>query len=487
MNEGTVYCDAMLALLLAAVLAPWPEHWIHGAEDCQKNLDPMFQVHEVDTDTYVLRMSKCASPEAPFSYLLLGSRRALLLDSGDEPVSGTSEIRTVVDGILQRRGERELIVAHSHGHGDHRGGDSLFYDRPRTTVVGMTAEDVKAFFALHAWPEGEATLELGDRRLLVLPLPGHQVAHIAVYDPRDHLLLTGDTVYPGLLTIRDWPAYRSSVARLAAFAKAHEVSWVLGAHVEMTARAREMYPLGTTFQPDEHPLQLARSRLDAVASAVAALAAEPQHDVHDDFILEMAEMPRSSVHGMLLFGEVATFASHLPMFHSPHDYQIILEVRLPEDARRAYVADRRATGESVYTLAPTPFVLPSQVQSGAPFTADLYHGHFERGGKVLRSGVTVEIRSVVVYRALEPSRSGDARDRALLFGRGGEAFLAHQIATPPDFDQIASVTLPRGRSAPLHPQAVVAGEAPLRDGQSLADAGTVRRVLYTEHEDLAAP
>ena len=480
----------MFSLVLAAAtaLAPWPAPWIHGAADCAQGRGPMFQVHEAAPDTFVLRMSKCASPEAPFAYLLLGERRALLLDTGDEPVSGRSEIRAVVDRLLEQR-NLELVVAHSHGHGDHRGGDALFDGRPRTRVVGMTTEDVKTYFVLPRWPEGEATLDLGGRRLTVLPLPGHQVAHIAVYDPRHRLLLTGDTLYPGLLTIRDWPAFRASALRLRDFVRAHPVDQVLGAHVEMTSKPGVMYPLGTTFQPDEHPLALGTSHVEALAAAVVAMGDTPQRQVLDDFILEEVPAPRAGVHRMLLFGDNAVFASHLPMFRSPHDYQVVLEVELPDGVRRAYVRDRQRTGERVYTLEPEPFVLPYRLQEGAPFKATLYHGHFERGGTPLRSGVQVRIRSVVWYRHLDPQDTGP-RDETIVFGRGRAAFAAHRIAGVPDFDQVAAITLADGRPAPARPVALRGGPAPLKEGQRLEGgglAGTVTRVLYTEHGDLEKP
>lgn len=31
---------------------------------------------------------------------------------------------------------------------------------------------------------------------------------------------------------------------------------------------------------------------------------------------------KTSVHGMLIFGKEKIYASHLPMFHPPHDYQV---------------------------------------------------------------------------------------------------------------------------------------------------------------------
>ncbi len=58
----------------------------------------------------------------------------------------------------------------------------------------------------------------------MLLIPGHEDSHVAAYDPRTRSLLTGDTLYPGLLTVQDWPAYRRSAARLARFAEEHEVA-----------------------------------------------------------------------------------------------------------------------------------------------------------------------------------------------------------------------------------------------------------------------
>ena len=42
----------------------------------------------------------------------------------------------------------------------------------------------------------------------------------------------------------------------------------------------------------------------------------------------MANADVPTTHGMLLFGNETVYASHLPMFHSPHDYQLILELDL---------------------------------------------------------------------------------------------------------------------------------------------------------------
>jgi hydroxyacylglutathione hydrolase len=267
--------------------------WIHGSPDCATTSDPAIQVHRFDPNTYILRESKCYNFEGPFLYLLIGEKRALLLDSGAAPRPGlTFPIRTIVDEILadseldKKRPDLELIVAHSHSHRDHKYGDSQFADRPHTTVIKPEVAAIKEFFKLPNWPADQAVLDLGDRSITIIPLPGHEQGHIAIYDAKTGILLTGDTLYPGLLTVDDWPAYRSSVHRLSQFASTHKVTYILGAHIEMTAEPRKMYPLMTTFQPREHVLQLELRHLLELEKAVDALGDHPKQDVHDDFIIQ---------------------------------------------------------------------------------------------------------------------------------------------------------------------------------------------------------
>jgi len=101
-------------------------------------------------------------------------------------------------------------------------------------------------------------------------------------------LLTGDTLYPGLLTVQDWNAYRRSAARLAAFAQQHEVALVVGNHIEMKKAPGELYPIGTTFQPDEHALPLKTAHIEELHAACEAMADSPHRDVHDDFIIDVS-------------------------------------------------------------------------------------------------------------------------------------------------------------------------------------------------------
>ena len=247
--------------------------WIHGARDCRQSRDPLIQTHQADDTTYIFRQSKCANFEAPFMYLLIGATHSLLLDTGAAVPRGSLPIRSTVDRILARHtvGRRplQLIVAHSHAHADHAAGDAQFARRPHTEIVTSLSE-IQTRFGIDEWPDGIGSLDLGERVLTIIPIPGHEDRHIAIHDGNTRVMLTGDTFYPGLLVVNHWPAYRASARRLAAFARSQDVTWCLGAHVEMP-RSGQVFVPPTTFQPDEHPLQMSSDDLFQWADACERL------------------------------------------------------------------------------------------------------------------------------------------------------------------------------------------------------------------------
>jgi hydroxyacylglutathione hydrolase len=269
-----------------------PARWNHGSANCGTNTDPALQVHAFREDTYILRQNKCHNYEAPFLYLLLGKAKALLVDTGADPGPGRElPVRAVVQAIIERYEEGqhlnaiELVVAPSHAHGDHAHGDEQFTGQPRTTVVSGL-RGVREFFGFARWPNQQVSFDLGERRLTVLAIPGHEPTHLAFYDPRTRILLSGDTVYPGYVYVSDWSAYRRSIKRLVRFASDHPIRYILGAHVEMSSRPGVAYPAGATYQPDEHVLQLSPQHLHALHAALTRLGNTPTRTVLDDFIIQ---------------------------------------------------------------------------------------------------------------------------------------------------------------------------------------------------------
>jgi hypothetical protein len=59
----------------------------------------------------------------------------------------------------------------------------------------------------------------------------------------------------------------------------------MGTHIEMTSTPGVAYPYGTTYQPNEHDLQLGLDVLVELNAAVQAMGGNPVYQVHDDFII----------------------------------------------------------------------------------------------------------------------------------------------------------------------------------------------------------
>lgn len=264
--------------------------WIHGAPSRKQCDDPVIQVHQSDRHTFILRISKAVSFEAPFIYLLFGNERAVLFDTGPSADPASIPLRTTVDELVSAwlaeypRDGYELVVAHTHGHHDHRDGDPQFADRPRTTIVGHTAEEVRGFYGFREWPGQIVSFDLGGRVLELTGTPGHHPASVTVYDPWTGFLLTGDTVMPGRLYAKEYADFLQSMDRLLEFAQQRTITRVLGCHIEMSRTPGRDYPAGSTYQPDEVALRLPATRIADIRDAALA-ATKPGVYAHADFII----------------------------------------------------------------------------------------------------------------------------------------------------------------------------------------------------------
>lgn len=267
----------------------FPERWNCGVRLGAS--EAPIQVHAAGPNSYILRQSKTLSYEAPFLYLMFGRERAVLWDTGATADSRQFPLRQTVDRLIAQWLQQNphdgysLVVAHTHAHGDHVAADGQFADRPLTTIVGHDREAVSQFFGVETWPDGEGTLDLGGRRLVILPIPGHHQSSVAVYDPWSRALLTGDTIYPGRLYVEDAPAFLKSIIRLGDFSQTHPLSWVLGCHIEMTRKSGRDYPVGCTYQPDEPPLGMAPDRILAVHDEARRANHKPGRYPARDFII----------------------------------------------------------------------------------------------------------------------------------------------------------------------------------------------------------
>jgi hypothetical protein len=192
------------------------------------------------------------------------------------------------------------------------------------------------------------------------------------------------------------------------------------------------------------------------ALAVTGLAA-PRN------VLAAAAEDAPNTHNMLVVGEQKIFLSHLPMFdgldrdktafRSPHRFQVILEATFASDGKdvgKLYQSDRQAHPQTrIYTLSPELFVLsrlftPRNPPALAAFTATVFRGHLEQGGRPIAGleKTRVTVSRVVHGRMFAPGASKPGALDYILFGTGSELFLAHAVFGPPDFDHVLSVKLP---------------------------------------------
>jgi glyoxylase-like metal-dependent hydrolase (beta-lactamase superfamily II) len=265
--------------------------WFAGAANCNQDNNPALQVHAYNKNLTILRQNKCLNFEAPFIYLIFGAQKALLIDTGATASAATFPLATTVENLLVehygavQRAQIMLIVAHSHAHGDHRAADAQFTGRANTTVVGTSQAAVMAFFGITDWPNSVTNYDLGGRIIQAIPIPGHEPSSLAFYDAQTGILFTGDSLYPGRLYIQDWEVYRASIARLQTFASGKTITHVLGSHVEISKTPGQDYPAGSTFQPDEHVLQLKKEALSLLDAELKNIGSTPMRKVLDEFII----------------------------------------------------------------------------------------------------------------------------------------------------------------------------------------------------------
>jgi hydroxyacylglutathione hydrolase len=263
------------------------KQWMTGGPKCMEI--PEWQVHEYNRDLYIFRQSGCTDYEKPFLYLLFGDDRALLLDTGSRNGNLVPTLLRVVKNWLQRT-QREtipLVVVHSHSHSDHVAGDAdvQAMHEPAIPVnfVPAEVESTKRFYKITNWPDDIGQVDLGNRVIDVIPIPGHDTVSVALYDRQTAILLAGDSLYPGRLYVHDLADFQKSTERMIQFTEGKVVAHILGNHIEETRTPYLDYPIGTMYQPNEHELSLSRGALLELEYALVSLHGKPARLALRDF------------------------------------------------------------------------------------------------------------------------------------------------------------------------------------------------------------
>lgn len=197
---------------------------------------PWFTTQRIDDDTFVI--SEERHPEYTHCYLLNGSSRSLLIDTG----MGIADIGPIVG----RLANHQVTAIPTHVHWDHIGGLWKFPDfyvheeelswisdsfpLPLAAIRSSVSNcdylpngfNVDSYCVFQGTPtkvlKGGGIIDLGDRTVEVFHTPGHSPGHMCFWEPDRGYLYTGDLVYLGELYAfypsTDPQAYLSSIKKL---------------------------------------------------------------------------------------------------------------------------------------------------------------------------------------------------------------------------------------------------------------------------------
>jgi glyoxylase-like metal-dependent hydrolase (beta-lactamase superfamily II) len=243
-----------------------------------------YEVYQLTDDTWAIY--EPYQFEEAVSYLLIGTEKAILIDTG----TGIGDLRETVEPLT----ELPLAVVNTHTHWDHIGDNAQFqeiacHSHPECIAKLESGVDkgklvaavsgnaiwkgLPPEFDLDAWeiPPVSPTLlledgdiiDLGERKLEVIHTPGHSPGSICLLDPRNRLLFTGDVFFPGPLYAYpedvDIQAYIASITKLVKrldeydiLCSGHNDPWVKSEVIPRVERAfAEIMEGGGEFQEDE--------------------------------------------------------------------------------------------------------------------------------------------------------------------------------------------------------------------------------------------
>ena len=146
-------------------------------------------------------------------FLLVGSEKAVLIDSGANAPDAADMAKKLTD--------KPLMLLNTHGDGDHTSGTAAFteiYIHPED-FVKCEVNTRYPGTALKELKDGDV-IDLGDRPLRIIHIPGHTYGSVAILDVNKRVLYAGDSVQKGHIFMfgekRDPEQFEESLDKLIA-------------------------------------------------------------------------------------------------------------------------------------------------------------------------------------------------------------------------------------------------------------------------------
>ncbi len=204
------------------------------------------------------------------------------------------------------------------------------------------------------------------------------------------------------------------------------------------------------------------------------------------FAEEKAELPPldpayEGIHGMVLVSHSSTiYASHLPLYHKPHNVQLVYKVSTSDFSLVQLVRDNK-----LVTIKPEKFNLQRLIRGEAmEIKADVYMGHFERDGMLVYENKTISLSKQLYVRELTdltPSSKTQQYDMITL--RKNNRIYIHRIQEAPSYDHLIHVDLEAGCLTKFFTSSAVPKENELI--YKFLNCGTMKP-LYYETQDFKA-
>ena len=188
------------------------------------------------------------------------------------------------------------------------------------------------------------------------------------------------------------------------------------------------------------------------------------------------------VHGMALFSKSSSiYASHLPLYMKPHDVQLIYKIENKDLALLQMVRD----GDLV-TIKPKPFNL-QRLMRGEKMVlkADVYSGHFERGGMLVYEDIPITFAKLLYVRKMDDLKDSSRMHEydAIDLNKNYKIYV-HRIQKAPSFDHILYVDVEAGCLGRFNASSAVPKENELL--YKFVNCGTMTP-LYYETQDFSKP
>jgi glyoxylase-like metal-dependent hydrolase (beta-lactamase superfamily II) len=230
------------------------------------SMNDWFTIDQIDQDTYII--SEYRHWEKTHCYLLNGSKRSLLIDTG-------LGICNIHDEVIKLT-DKPITAVATHVHWDHIGGHQYFPDfyahkdelKWLNGEFPLTLEQIKKMIIERSdLPEGyyvdtynifqgtptrvlkdNDVIDLGDRSINILHTPGHSPGHMSFFEKERGYLYTGDFVYKDTLFAyypsTDPEAYLSSIKKVAAL----PVKRVFPGHYSLDIQPEILIRMRDTFE-----------------------------------------------------------------------------------------------------------------------------------------------------------------------------------------------------------------------------------------------